>query len=103
MLTLDTYGFGGRTSSAYYVRGIAGNTAKFPNSVGVIEMAYLMGLNSAAPLGSNLLRARINTYDNVQAALRYDLTLGGVQRIVPSITGKRTNVSALDPIGNVYR
>jgi hypothetical protein len=108
MLTLDSYGIsngggGTLTSSAYYVRGLRGNTQKFPNSGGVIEMAYLMGLNSAAPLGSNLLRARINTYDNVQSALRFNLVAGLNQLIVPSITGKRFNVSPIDPIWNVYR
>jgi len=102
MLTLDTYGFGGRTSSAYYVRGIAGNTAKLANSGGVIEMAWIMGLNSAAPLGSNLLRSRLNTYMNVQSALRYNLTIGLNILTVPSFTPPRGNVCPLDGTWSPY-
>ena len=102
MLTLDGYGFLGNTSMAYYVRGRAGNSQKLPNSVGVVEMAWIMGLNSAAPLGSNLLRSRVNTYMNVQAALRFNLVIGLNILTVPSFTAQRPNVCPIDPTWSPY-
>ncbi len=102
MLTLDTYGHGGRTSAAYYVRGIAANTAKLANSVGVIEMAWVMGLTPTPPLGSNLSKNRLQAYANVQSANRFTFVLGSQTLVVPSITGKRANVSPLDLIWTVY-
>jgi hypothetical protein len=102
VLTLDSYGFLGNTSSAYYTRGRAGNLAKFSNSGAIVEMGFLMGLTFAPPLGSNLRKRMVNAYTNVQSANRFSDLLGGTFQVVPSITGQRMNVSPLDLIWTVY-
>ena len=101
MLTLHTYGHSGKTSTGYYFLGIADNNNKFAQAGSVVEMAWFMGFTTGAPSGSNLGLRRINTYTNLGAG-RFGTLLTGTTQLVPSITGKRANVSPLDAIWTLY-
>jgi hypothetical protein len=101
MLTLHSYGHSGLTSTAYYVKGIADNGNKFAQAGAVSEVGFFLGLNTA-PLGSNLPLRRIKAYSNANQLTRFDLLLAGTFQVVPSITGKRMNISPLDAAWKIY-
>jgi hypothetical protein len=92
MITPLNYGFLGRTSSAYYWAGAAGNASKFPNLViGGVEAAFMSGLfgvGATQLAGSNMPGRDVIRYTRPSSVLRYGATPSTLFAVFVGLFGK---------------
>jgi len=99
MFTPANYGFGGRTSSAYYWAGQANNGVKFANfGTNPVEAGWLSGLTGPQALGASNLPIRdVIRYMRPNSVTRFGVAPSIVFSVFVGLWGKS---KAVFPFGS---